>query len=55
MEEEAWAAFRVRLKDALSSELDASYYTDNSEQWRQSFRNLCDKLLEEIAAETTES
>ena len=49
--EEAWQAFRVRLKGLLSRELIAAFYVDERSDFRLSFQNVCDKILAELKNE----
>lgn len=49
--EEAWIPFRGQLKGALRNPLWAELFRDNTNKWRESFRNLCFELLAEIENE----
>ena len=50
--EEAWRAFRVRLKDVLSTDVTAAMYRQQATHWRQSFQDLCSQILAEIDTES---
>jgi hypothetical protein len=49
--EDAWQAFRVRLKDVLSNDIDAALYNQMRLHFRPSFRAVCDQIIAELAAE----
>ena len=51
--DEAWQAFRVRLKAELANKLTAGWYLDQNSHWRQTFRELCSELLAELEVEAT--
>ena len=53
MEEEAWAAFRYRLKGQFSEDSNVFFYRIDPQQWRNSFQELCTELIAEIEAETS--
>ena len=53
MTEDAWLPFRVRLKDLLSSELNAVFYAQRRSKFRASFRTVCDEILVELRSEAT--
>jgi len=52
MEEEAWTAFRHRFKKSFGDIYMQTMYLDDPHEWRESFQDLCNELLAEIAAET---
>ena len=52
MSEDAWQAFRVRLKDVLSNDIDAALYYRMQSHFRASFQTVCDQILTELEAET---
>ena len=49
--EEAWRAFRVRLKGLLSREVFAAFYSDERSDFRLTFQDVCDKILAELKNE----
>jgi len=49
--EEAWLAYRQRLKNILAIELVAALYLNQENQWRLSFRQLCSDLISENESE----
>jgi len=51
--EEAWQAFRVRLRGLLSTAVYAAFYNDERSDYRTSFQDLCDELLTELKAQAT--
>jgi hypothetical protein len=51
MPEDAWQAFRTRLRIMLSNELNAEMYRQQSDQYRPSFQAICNELLSEIGSE----
>ncbi len=51
MAEESWDAFRRQLRDELSDEATAAYYRDFGSSFRESFEELCDQILQDIASE----
>ncbi len=51
MAEESWDAFRRQLRDELSNDATAAYYRDYGSNFRESFEELCDQILQEIASE----
>ncbi len=51
MEQEAWVAFRHRLKNSFRGEYLSTSYLDDPQSWRESFRELCDEIIAEIEAE----
>ena len=51
LQEDAWQAFKVRIKTWLSSESNAEMYRLQANHYRQTFQNLCDELLDQITAE----
>ena len=52
MSEDAWQAFRVRLKDVLSNDIDAALYNQMQSHFRPSFQTVCAQILAELEAET---
>ncbi len=52
MEDEAWEAFRYRFKQSFGSSYYQYAYLGDPQQWRKSFQDLCNELLDEIEAET---
>jgi hypothetical protein len=54
MLEDAWRAFRTRLKVLLTNELNAEMYRQQSDQYRGSFQLMCSEILSEIASEQEE-
>jgi hypothetical protein len=52
MGEDAWQAFRVRLKDILSNDIDAALYKQMRLHFRPSFRTVCEKIIAELEAES---
>ena len=48
MAEESWDAFRRQLHDELSNDATAAYYRDYGANFRTSFEELCEQILEEI-------
>ena len=52
MPEDAWHAFRVRLKDVLSNDIDAAFYDQMRSHFRPSFQAVCDQILAELEDET---
>ncbi len=48
MAEESWDAFRGELRDKLSDKATAAYYRYYGSNFRASFKELCDQILEEI-------
>ena len=54
MLEDAWRAFRTRLRIMLANELNAEMYRQQSDQYRESFQLMCNELLIEIASEQEE-
>ena len=53
MAEESWDAFRRELRDKLSNDATAAYYLDYGSNFRSSFEELCDQILQEIASDKT--
>ena len=51
LQEDAWQAFKVRIKTWLSNESNAEMYRLQANHYRQTFQNLCDELLDQITAE----
>jgi hypothetical protein len=51
MAEESWDAFRRDLHDELSNDATAAYYRDYGSNFRSSFEELCDQILQEIESE----
>ena len=51
LQEDAWQAFKVRIKLWLSNRLNAEMYRQQASQYRRSFQFLCDELLIQIADE----
>lgn len=51
MEEEAWQAFRIRLKKSFRDKYVQTIYLSEPQTWRKSFQELCDEVLAEIKAE----
>ncbi len=51
--DEAWQAYRVRLKAVLADKLTAGWYLDQNTRWRQTFREMCSELLAELEVEAT--
>jgi len=51
MADESWDAFRRQLRDNLSNEATAAYYRNYGSSFRSSFEELCDQILQEIAAQ----
>ena len=49
--EDAWQAFRVRLKDVLSYDIDAAFYKQMQSHFRPSFQAVCAQVLAELEAE----
>jgi hypothetical protein len=49
--EDAWRAYRERLKAILAVELNAALYLDQENRWRISFQELCAKLIAENKTE----
>jgi hypothetical protein len=49
--DEAWQAYRVRLKGVLSDKVTAEMYRQQADHWRRSFREFCLQLLTELEAE----
>lgn len=52
MEEEAWAAFRYRFKKSFEEDYYRYAFLGDPQQWRKSFQDLCNELLDEIGAGT---
>ena len=52
LSEEAWLAFRVRLKGLFSNEVGAAFYAGQADDFRQSFQDVCSQILAELATET---
>ena len=48
MAEESWDAFRRQLRDQLSDDATAAYYRDFGANFRTSFEELCEQILQEI-------
>ena len=48
MAEESWQAFRQQLRDELSKDATAAYYRDYGSNFRESFEELCEQILQEI-------
>jgi len=55
MAEESWDAFHRELRDKLSNDATAAYYRDYGSNFRSSFEELCDQILQEIASERDQS
>ncbi len=51
MHADAWRAFRIRLRHMLSNDLNAEFYRQQADQYRETFQKICDEILEEIASE----
>ena len=51
MDDESWAAFRHRLKQAFRNAIIKATFADNPQDWRESFQELCFELLAEIEKE----
>jgi ribosomal protein L20A (L18A) len=51
MAEESWDAFQRELRDELSNDATAAYYRDYGSNFRASFEDLCDMILEEVTSE----
>lgn len=51
LQEDAWQAFKVRIKVWLTNSLNAEMYRQQSAQYRQSFQDLCDELPDQISNE----
>ena len=51
MNEASWAAFRYRLKSGLRDEFFRWAFTNDPDQWRQPFQQLCRALISEIERE----
>ncbi len=51
LQDDAWQAFKVRIKTWLSNESNAEMYRLQANHYRQPFQNLCDELLNQITAE----
>lgn len=51
MAEESWDAFRRQLHDELSNDATAAYYRDYGANFRTSFEELCEQILQEIESE----
>jgi hypothetical protein len=49
LQEEAWQAFRARIKIWLSNKLNAEIYRQQKNQYRKSFQVVCDDLLNQNA------
>jgi hypothetical protein len=52
MSEDAWQAFRVRLKDVLSNDIDAALYKQMRLHFRPTFQIVCAQILAELEAES---
>ena len=50
--EDAWRAYRVRLKGVLTTPVTAAMYRQQTTHWRQSFQDLCTQILAEIDTES---
>jgi hypothetical protein len=50
LSEEAWQAFRLRLKLLLSRDIYAALYSQMSGQFRPSFHDICSQIMAEIDA-----
>lgn len=48
MQQDAWRAFRARLKNLLADDLNAELYRQQSETFRTSFQAVCAELLDEL-------
>ena len=51
--EDAWNAFRVRLKATVADKVTAEMFRQQADQWRKSFSDLCFQILDELEAERT--
>jgi len=51
LQQDAWRAFRARLKNILANDLNAELYRQQVETFRASFQEVCDELLNEIGAD----
>jgi hypothetical protein len=51
MDAETWASFRYRLKSSFGGHLFKWSFTSDPMQWRDSFQQLCLKLISEIESE----
>jgi len=49
MEDESWEAFRRQLREELSGQSTKAYYQNYGIKLRNSFEELCDEILEELA------
>ncbi len=52
LSEDAWQAFRVRLKDLLSTDVYAALYGRMTTHFRPSFQDVCSQILAELEAES---
>jgi hypothetical protein len=52
LSEEAWQAFRTRLKGLLSNAISSAFYSEQTDNFRQSFQTVCTEILAELDAET---
>ena len=50
--DDAWSAFRVRLKVTIADEITAEMFRQQADQWRKGFSDLCFVILDELNAET---
>ena len=46
MHEDAWIAFHTRLRGMLADGLNAEFYRQQSDQYRQGFQEVCNDILE---------
>lgn len=49
--EDAWNAFRVRLKATIADMVTAEMFRQQANQWRKGFSDLCIEILDELHAE----
>jgi len=51
MTDDAWNAFRVRLKATIADKVTAEMFRQQADQWRKGFSDLCFDVLGELEAE----
>jgi len=51
LSEEAWQAFRTRLKGVFANPVSAAFYNQQPTDFRESFQEVCAELLAELDAE----
>ena len=49
--DDAWQAFRVRLKGVLSRDISAAMYRQEAAHYRKSFQDVCSQIIEELEAD----